>query len=603
MKHPRFDSPGGALNGSFEEFGPTPVVPDVSDEARERTSQQKQEIAGMIPCADTSPSFIYCDVCRDRTDEERQLAAVMEIANAINSRLDLNEILSTISKELSKVIDYDIGCVAIYDKERDGLFMRHVWRSSGQISGEGRYVPLDESNLVGWVAIHKKPVVRGNIPADARFREIMKEDALKSDIVVPLMAKNALVGTVNVGSYELNHFTDFDLDLVVRFSKLTSIALEKCELLRELEDLGEKYRLLMRTASEIILILNASGEIVECNKTMYDLTGYAPEEIINREAVVLTPPERREEAKRSLTGILRGELTKLSDLPFLKKNGEVFYLEVSANVIRIKDHPYILVLAHDTTERKALQEKITAQNNELMLLKKKLRELDDLKNEFLGRISHELRTPLSVIMAYTGTLLEDREQTIDSETRSEFLRVIEAHSNKLLGLINDLLDLSRVEVSQTMLHKSEASLNEVIKISAKITEQFAMQNRVTLRTVFDETIPIMSFDPLRIRQACVNLLNNAVKFSREGDSVTISSRNAGDEVVVSVEDHGSGIDGDNIPQLFEKFTQLDGGSTREKDGLGIGLKLVKHYVELHGGRVWVTSEKGAGSTFWFSLPV
>jgi len=590
------------LNRSFEELGPAQAVPDASDETRAGTSQPAQEIAGMNPGADSSSAFVYCDMCRDKTDEERQLAAVMEIANAINSRLDLNQILSTISKELSKVIDYDIGCVAIYDREQNGLFMRHVWRKSGEVSGEGRYVPLDETNLVGWVAIHKKPVVRCDIPADARFREIMREDALKSDIVVPLMAKNALVGTVNVGSYELNHFTDFDLDLVVRFSKLTSIAIEKCQILEELEDLGEKYRLLMRTASEVIVILDASGEIVECNKTMCDLTGYTAEEIINREIFSLMLPERREEAKKSLTGILRGEITKLSDLPCLKKSGEVFYLEVSANVIRIKDHPYILVLAHDITERKALQEKITLQNTELIVINRKLRELDDLKNEFLGRISHELRTPLSVIMAYTGTLLEDREQTIDLETRSEFLRVIEVHSNKLLGLINDLLDLSRVEVSQTMLHKSEASLNEVIKISAKIAEPFAMQNHVTLHADFDETIPIMSFDPLRIRQACVNLLNNAVKFSREGDSVTISSRNAGDEVVVSVEDHGSGIDEDNIPQLFEKFTQLDGGATREKDGLGIGLKLVKHYVELHGGRVWVTSEKGAGSTFWFSLP-
>jgi len=590
------------LNRSFEEFGPAQAVPDASDETRAGTSQPAQEIAGMNPGGGSSSAFVYCDVCRDKTDEERQLAAVMEIANAINSRLDLNQILSTISKELSKVIDYDIGCVALYDREQNGLFMRHVWRKSGEVSGEGRYVPLDESNLVGWVAIHKKPVVRGDIPADARFREIMKEYALKSDIVVPLMAKNALVGTVNVGSYELNHFTDFDLDLVVRFSKLTSIAIEKCQILEELEDLGEKYRLLMRTASEIILILNASGEVVECNKTMCDLTGYTAEEIINREIFNLTLPERREEAKKSLTGILRGEITKLSDLPYLKKSGEVFYLEVSANVIRIKDHPYILVLGHDTTERRALQEKITLQNTELIVINRKLRELDDLKNEFLGRISHELRTPLSVIMAYTGTLLEDREQTIDLETRSEFLRVIDAHSNKLLGLINDLLDLSRVEVSQTMLHKSEASLNEVIKISAKIAEPFAMQNRVMLHADLDETIPIMSFDPLRIRQACVNLLNNAVKFSREGDSITISSRNAEAEVVVSVEDHGSGIDEDNISQLFEKFTQLDGGATREKDGLGIGLKLVKHYVELHGGRVWVTSEKGAGSTFWFSLP-
>ena len=590
------------MSTSFEEFGSIPPLPDGQDASCAQGSPGARETAEMNPATGERSSFVYCDVCRDRTDEERQLAAVMEIANVINSQLGLDQILSTISKELSKVVDYDIGCVAIYDREQNGLFIRHVWRKSGDKSGEGRYVPLDESNLVGWVAIHKKPIVRGDIPADTRFREIMKEDALKSDIVVPLMAKNALVGTVNIGSYTLNRFSDFDLDLIVRFSNLTSIAIEKCQLMRELEDLGSKYHLLMRNANEIIAIINASGEIVECNRTLSDLTGYTPEELIGREIFSLTLPARRDEAKKRLSGILRGETTRLSEIPYLKKNGEVIYLEISANVIRIKDHPYILTLAHDVTERKMLQEKITVQNEELLTINKKLRELDDLKNEFLGRISHELRTPLSVIMAYTGTLIEDREQTIDSETRNEFLRVIDTHSNKLLGLINDLLDLSRVEVSQTMLHVGEASLNDVIKISAKIVEPSAMQNRVKLVTDLDEGIPIISFDPLRIRQACVNLLNNAVKFSGEGDSVVIASRNATDEVIVSVRDHGPGIDANDIPELFEKFSQLDGGPTREKDGLGIGLKLVKHYVELHGGKVWVTSEMGAGSTFYFSLP-
>jgi PAS domain S-box-containing protein len=590
------------LSSQFEELGSIPPLPDGQDGPCRQGSPDVRESAEMKPAPDAASSFVYCDVCRDRTDEERQLAAVMEIANAINSQLGLDQILSTISKELSKVVDYDIGCVAIYDREQNGLFMRHVWRKSGDKSGEGRYVPREENNLVGWVAIHKKPVVRGDIPADTRFREIMKEDALKSDIVVPLMAKNVLIGTVNVGSYTLNRFSDFDLDLIVRFSNLTSIAIEKCQLLRELEDLGSKYHLLMRNASEIIVIINSSGEIVECNGMLCDLTGYTPEELIGREILSLTLPVRRDEAKKRLSDVLRGTVTRLSEIPYLKKNGEVIYLEISANVIRIKDHPYILALAHDVTERKMLQEKITVQNAELLTINKKLRELDDLKNEFLGRISHELRTPLSVIMAYTGTLIEDREQTIDPETRNEFLRVIDAHSNKLLGLINDLLDLSRVEVSQTMLHMGEASLNDVIKISAKIAEPSAVQSSVTLVTDLDEGIPIISFDPLRIRQACVNLLNNAVKFSREGESVVIASRNATDEVVVSVRDHGPGIDANDIPELFEKFSQLDGGPTREKDGLGIGLKLVKHYVELHGGKVWVTSEMGAGSTFYFSLP-
>jgi len=546
--------------------------------------------------------FVYCDMCRDRSDEERQLAAVMEIANVISSQLDLNHILSIISRELAKVVDYDIGCVAIYDRDKNGLFIRHITRRNGDKSGEGRYVPLDESNLVGWVAIHKKPILRGDIAADTGFREIMREDNLQSDIVVPLVAKNTLIGTVNVGSYERCHFTEFDLDLLVRFSKLTSIAIEKNQLLGELEDLGEKYRLLMRNASEVIAIVGSSGEILECNRAMIEITGYSAEELIGHDFFFLAAPERRNESRKMFSRVLRGEVTRLSDVPYVRKNGEIVFVELSVTLIRIKGHPYVLAIAHDITDRKTLQERITIQNEELLASNRKLRELDLLKSEFLGRISHELRTPLSVIMAYTGTLIEDREQTIDPETRLEFLRVIDLHSNKLLGLINDLLDLSRVEVSQTMLHMGDASVNDVIRISVRIAEPFASQNHVTFETRLDESIPIFSFDPLRVRQACVNLLNNAVKFSVDGGSVIISSVNGTEDVTVSVEDHGPGIDEEHIAELFGTFIQLDGGSTREKDGMGIGLKLVKHYVELHGGKVWVTSEKGKGSVFAFSLP-
>ena len=591
-----------ALNGNNGEFDPTPIGRSARSEGElPPASGDATAVPGGEAAQNASP-FVYRDMCRDRSDEERQLAAVMEIANVISSQRDLTHILSIISCELAKVIDYDIGCVAIYEKEKNGLFIRHITRRNGDKTGEGRYVPLDESNLVGWVAIHKKPALRTDISSDTSFREIMREDKLQSDIVVPLVAKNTLVGTVNVGSYESNHFTEFDLDLLVRFSTLTSIAIEKRQLLGELEDLGEKYRLLMRNASEIIAIVNSSGEIVECNRAMFELSGYGPDELIGREFFFLTVPERRHESRKIFSSILRGEVTKLSEVPYLRKNGGIIYVELSVSVIKIKGHPYVLVIAHDITERRTLQEKITIQNEELLAINQKLRELDELKSEFLGRISHELRTPLSVIMAYTGTLIEDREQTIDPETRIEFLRVIDLHSNKLLGLINDLLDLSRVEVSQTMLHMSDASVNEVIRISAKIAEPFAFQNHVSIETDIDETIPIFSFDPLRVRQACVNLLNNAVKFSPEGGAVVIASHNGEGDVTISIEDHGPGIDGENFTGLFEKFMQVDGGSTREKDGMGIGLKLVKHYVELHGGRAWVTSEKGKGATFSFSLP-
>lgn len=549
---------------------------------------------------ETAVSAVQHDT--DWGEAKRQLAAVMEIANAINSKLDLDDILSTISKELAKVIDFDIGCVAIYEKDENCLYIRHITRRIGDKPTEERYVPLDESNLIGWVAIHKKPILRGNIPADTRFNEIMKEDNLSSDIVVPLIAKDTLIGTVNVGSYETDHFSEFDLELITKFSRLTAIAIEKSQLLQELNELGDKYRMLMNNATDVILLLNFSGEIIECTRSTYRLFEYSAEEILGKEFFLFITPNRRNEAKQIIYRILQGEHGRIVELPFLRKNGEIVYLETDATVMKVKGNPYVLVIGHDVTDRKRLQEKITIQNQELRVNNQKLLELDGLKSEFLGRISHELRTPLSVIMAYTNTLLEDCDGTIDKEMSNEFLHIIEEQSNKLLGAINDLLDLSKVEISETMLNSAEGSINEMIRISIKVVETFAQQNEIEIITSLDPLIPIIRFDPLRIRQVCINLLNNAIKFSRRNCSILISSFQSEREVIVSVSDTGPGIDQKDMPGIFDYFTQIDGGSARASDGMGIGLRLVKHYINLHRGRIWVESKKGEGSTFYFSLP-
>ncbi|MBN1884137.1 MAG: GAF domain-containing protein [Candidatus Krumholzibacteriota bacterium] len=531
-----------------------------------------------------------------------QLAAVMEIAEVVNSRLDLHEILSVISRELRRVIDYDLGCIAIFEKNENCLYIRHVHRRGGETTGEGRYVPLDEKNLVGWVAINRRPILRSDIPSDTRFTEIMREDGLKSDIVVPLIAKGQLIGTVNVGSYEANHFSDFDLDLLERFSQLTALAIENSLLVEELRALGDKYRKLMSSATDLILIIGYDGTIVECDQAVFRLFGYGPDEIIGKEFFGFTTPARRDHARRTFYRILQGDTMQIGEVPYLRKDGGIVYLDTDATLVNLRDDPCVLVIAHDVTERRILQEKITIQNRELKEKNRKLLELDGLKREFLGRISHELRTPLSIIMAYAGTLLEDGGRAIDADTRRDFLSVIESQSNKLLGLINDLLDLSKVEISDTMLNVTEASVNEMIRIAVKVVEPLALRGNVDLKTRLDPDVPIITFDPLRIRQVCVNLLGNALKFSPAGSSVAISSMQTGNEIIVSIEDAGPGIDPHDLPTIFDDFTQVDGSATRASEGMGIGLRLVKHYIELHRGRVWVKSEPGSGSTFSFSLP-
>ncbi len=540
---------------------------------------------------------------RNKDELIRELSAVMEMAEALNSRLDLDHILSKMSGELARIIDYDLSCLAIYEKDDNCLYIRHVCRSSGDTSFEGRFVPLEESNIVGWVAINRKPVLRRDISADNRFSEIMKEDNLCSDIVVPLIAKDLLIGTLNLGSYKKNRFSEFDLELVTKFSQLTSIAIENSQLIESHKALGEKYRTLMSHSSDVIMLINYSGEIVECNDIVHRHFGYSPEEVIGKSYWLFTTPDRRDLSRTNLAKIMKGESTTLIEVPYLKKNGEVVYMDVSATLVKIKGHPYILGVGHDVTDRKILEERITVQNRELTEVNRKLMQLDRLKSEFLGRISHELRTPLSIIMAYSDTLIEDSGFEIERGTRREFLEIIDAQSKKLLTAINDLLDLSRVEVSDTMLNVTEASINEMVRLSVKMAEPVARKNNITIVTELDESIPISAFDPQRIRQVCVNLLGNAVKFSTPGGKVTVSSTCGDGEIIVSVRDEGPGMDPGETDEIFGNFTQVDGGTDRSRNGLGIGLRLVNHYISLHRGRIWVESEKGEGSVFSFALPM
>ncbi len=540
---------------------------------------------------------------KDGSCEKRQLSAVFEIANMINSQIDLDQILSSISSAFSRILDFDLGCVAIHDKSEGCLYIRHVYRRNGDNTAEGRYVPLEESNLVGWVAINRKPILRTNIRSDERFREIMSEDSLGSDIVVPLFAKGVFIGTLNFGSYEPDHYTEYDLRLVNDFSKLISIAIEKAQLLEELNELGEKFRNLMRSANDLIMMLDMAGDIVECNDAVVRILGYGKDEVTGRSLSDLAPPADREIVKMNFGRIVRGEITREIEVPYVTREGGVIYLDLSLNIVRIREHPYIFVVGHDVTERKMLEEKITVQNRELQENNRKLLEVDRLKSEFLGRISHELRTPLSVIMAYAGTLLEDSDSSIDQETRSDFLEVIEDQSNKLLVLINDLLDLSKVEVSDTMLNLTEGNINDMIKGSIAIVTRLSQRHGVEIISGLDRSMPLTRFDPLRVRQICINLLNNAIKFTPRGERVLVSSTHTSGEVIVSVSDMGPGIDGDKLPMIFENFTQVDGGATRTNNGMGIGLRLVKHYVDLHRGRIWVESEEGKGSTFHFAIPL
>lgn len=230
----------------------------------------------------------------------------------------------------------------------------------------------------------------------------------------------------------------------------------------------------------------------------------------------------------------------------------------------------------------------------------KLREMNKVKEVFLSTASHELKTPLTSVIGY-AEILNDHDEKLEPEQRREFTRRLRTEAKQLLGLIEDILDLTRLETGKIELKPAQVDLVELVRAALETTRPMADKNEVTLVEAF-EGVGSVEVDEVKIRQALVNLIVNAIKFSPQGGEVTVRVENAGDEVLVEIQDQGPGIAAHESTQIFSLFGQGLKAGTKAPSGLGIGLHLVKRIIEMHGGETGVNSGSRRGSTFWVRLP-
>jgi signal transduction histidine kinase len=216
-------------------------------------------------------------------------------------------------------------------------------------------------------------------------------------------------------------------------------------------------------------------------------------------------------------------------------------------------------------------------------------------------MSHELRTPLNAIIGFSQVLKEKMVGEVN-EKQAEYLEDILASGNHLLALIDDILDLSKVEAGQVELELAPFSLEEALQRGVVMVRERALRDGVRIALSADPELDAVEGDARRIRQVIFNLLSNAVKFTPAGGTVDVSAAQVNGEVIVSVADTGPGLAPDDHERIFEEFQQTETG-VAQGEGTGLGLALSKQLVELHGGRIWVDSELGRGSTFAFTLPV
>jgi PAS domain S-box-containing protein len=367
------------------------------------------------------------------------------------------------------------------------------------------------------------------------------------------------------------------------------IALYKHKIENELKESREWFSTTLKSIGDAVIATDPKDSIIFMNPAAQELTGWniveATGKSIDEVYDLSEPTESPEESMNP------------GEIELICKNGTKRLIEEcrapnmdeGGNILGS-----VLVFRDITESRKA--EGILLENERLLYTNK-------VKNEFIANMSHELRTPLTSIIGFSQ-LLKRRKNGELSEKQELYVDNVLASGKILLDLINDILDLSKIEAQKMELVIERMSVEEVINETFTILKEQAVNHNITMVKNIEPQLDFIMADKQRFKQVLFNLLSNAVKFSKEdGGTVTVSARKSGDMVQFSVSDTGIGIKDEDIGKLFRKFEQLDSGYTRKSKGTGLGLAISKQLVELHGGKITVESRYGEGSTFTFFIPV
>ncbi len=361
----------------------------------------------------------------------------------------------------------------------------------------------------------------------------------------------------------------------------------------EFDETSEEFELRAthRMSEELIQAIRDSG--VKLGETAVGWAG------VNREAVQI--PDILEEPTYPTREIMKREgFRALLAVPLLREDRLIGGL-----VVRRRAPGQFQKETVDLLQTFATQSALAIQNARLFReIEAKGRELEIAskhKSDFLANMSHELRTPLNAILGYTELIIDKIYGDVP-ENIQEVLERVEKNGRHLLGLINDVLDLSKIEAGQLLLSLDDYSMKEVVHTVFTAVESLAAEKNLELKVSVSPEVAHGKGDQQRISQVFLNLVGNAIKFTEAGE-VRVEATASNDNFVVSVSDTGPGLSEADKQMIFEEFHQVDGSSTRKKGGTGLGLSIAKRIVEMHGGRIWVESTEGKGSTFWFTLPV
>lgn len=409
--------------------------------------------------------------------------------------------------------------------------------------------------------------------------------------------------TVNVAAYGVLAFLIFfGYDIVV-----VDFLRERGEHLRALEELGlreerldkagRSFRRLLDSSFDILLTIDKEANILAVNTEAEDISGFPIQEMLGKGYLKFLSPEDQARTAEALRRGLKGEKIRFFEITLARPDGKPVILSLTGTRL-FQDDIAALIIARDVTEARAMEQELQRRNRLLEEANRRLRELDTLKTELVGLVGHELRSPLTVIYSYAAGL-KDHWDKMPDESKLESVDSVLRECNRLNRMVENVLDMSRIESERPFLHRQPGDL--VVLLQNVVREMAMTPGSIPVRLTTSDQHMEMEADWDKVKQVVINLLDNAFRVSPLDAQITVAGEVQDGRAVIRVEDEGPGIPPEDRDRLFEKFTQRK--TVGMERGLGLGLYIVRTFVEAHGGDVWLEDGEGRRTVFSFSLPL
>lgn len=573
----------------------------------------------------------------------RQLSTSARVSQAASAILQVDELLPEIVDLIKSSFEYDQVQVFLVNEDGDKAILKASTGEAGQqLLSINHYLEVGSRSVIGLVTATGKPQVALDT-SDARV--IHKPNPYlpntRSEMAIPLIVRQQILGALDVQSNLPGAFTEGDVQVLTILADQLAVAIQNASLYDQAQRRSEDMSFLFTVASES----TASEDLETILQRVSELLLYQVG------AMLVVPYIYRENSQQLVVGATASHV----DSKYVRISQQVS-INDTQDVITAVAHSKMPVLIPDYTDSdytpqrsRAMQSGIYVplltgdriigvlalesdqpnvfNENTLNLLQAltgalaavvqskqllqeiqqaniRLMEIDKLKTNFLAAMSHELRTPLNSIIGFSRVILKGIDGPVTDMQRQD-LQTIHDSGKHLLGLVNDILDQAKIEANKMELAREPFNIGEVIKGVMASAIGLTKEKPIRLYTEVDSELPLAFGDEFRTRQILLNLVSNAAKFTEQGTVTTsayIIEEKGQRFIQVSVTDTGIGIKAEDFDKLFESFQQVDNSTTRSAEGTGLGLPLAKSLVELQGGRIWVESEYGLGSTFSVTVP-